>query len=1139
MKNKRSIMALLLTAIMLIYCIPTIDAEENKITISSSKDFVNFAKKCTLDTYSVGKTVNLTCDIDLSDTDFAPVPTFGGTFSGNGHTISGIKFTKNGSKSGLFRYIQYCGKVTGLTVKGDFLPSGTKSFIGGIAGENNGLIENCTFDGKIAGDNVIGGIAGKNGSSGKIVSCQTYGSVIGENSSGGIAGKNDGFISNCTNDAQVNTVFEEKKLDIKDIDVDTGAIVETYKTKREENEEDSILGHTDSGGIAGYNSGVLQGCRNNAAVGYPHVGYNIGGIVGRQSGYILGCENYGTVKGRKDVGGIVGQMEPYILLDVSEISLKSLRDELSTLNRMVNRFVSDADSLDSDVEEHLDKISEQSETARNSTETLLNEGTAFVNDNVDEINTETAIISNALDKLDTVFKNLSDSSSDMADAIDSLNELLDSYAEDDENLSAINTALGNMSTAEQQLDKASDRARRGASALDDALIIYDVDAVSAATSDLTKAIKDIVAAKSSINDALGDIEQILNSNPDSIAAIGGNVETIKAAISNIRKSTQGSISALKTVSDSLGTIFSNTEIDINSFKEGMHNLESAIVYITDAMGTISRALSSISSISSWDNDFSETLTSMSDAAVEITEAMEDMSEIISDLSDESDLNFVKLSDEFKTANDDLFDSLSNISDEITKLRSSASKGKTSIVNDANHLNDQFNVVMNLLIDEMEELQSVDDLSDIFLDVSDEDIEHTKQGKVAECANFGKVEADRNTGGIAGSMAIEYAKDPENEYEKPTSLNFTYRTKAVLQECVNDGAITGKKDCSGGIVGLSEIGIVYKCENYGNAESTGGNYVGGIVGKSESGIRKCYSKCRLSGNNYVGGISGKAINMNSCYSIVSVSGDESIGAVCGTCDAPEKLSQNFYLDKGVGAIDGISYSKTAEPLAFEGFCSISEMPERMTYFAVTFFADDDIVDTQKFTYGEEISQIKYPEIPKRDGYFGVWQPVEADTISEDIDIFCEYSPYITVIASEEKNKSGKLAIALAEGEFTDKARLNISESKEKPRKSGIAESKAYDITLSGTDLTDSDTVKLHILNEKQEYVAAWRLVDGKWERLATTKRGKYVILNMTGTSETICLQYKNTSRIFLWIVIILILIAVAFLIIWKKRTAKKA
>ena len=50
-----------------------------------------------------GITVELTADLDLSGSDFTPVPIFQGTFHGNSHTISGFSFEKKGSKTGLFR----------------------------------------------------------------------------------------------------------------------------------------------------------------------------------------------------------------------------------------------------------------------------------------------------------------------------------------------------------------------------------------------------------------------------------------------------------------------------------------------------------------------------------------------------------------------------------------------------------------------------------------------------------------------------------------------------------------------------------------------------------------------------------------------------------------------------------------------------------------------------------------------------------------------------------------------------------------------------------------------------------------------------------------------------------------------------
>lgn len=150
-KVTASILAALLIINIVIPCI-YVFAEADTITISSREDFIKFSKNCTLDTWSQGKTVNLTCDIDFTNSDFSPVPTFGGTFNGNGYTISGITFSKNGSYMGIFRYVQQSGKISNLNVKATFTSNGSKSFIGGIVGENYGTLELCSFDGTVKGE---------------------------------------------------------------------------------------------------------------------------------------------------------------------------------------------------------------------------------------------------------------------------------------------------------------------------------------------------------------------------------------------------------------------------------------------------------------------------------------------------------------------------------------------------------------------------------------------------------------------------------------------------------------------------------------------------------------------------------------------------------------------------------------------------------------------------------------------------------------------------------------------------------------------------------------------------------------------------------------------------------------------------
>ena len=60
------------------------------VFVRTAEDLVQLAENCTLDSWSQGRIVRLEADIDLSGTDFTPIPTFGGTFEGQGHTISGL-----------------------------------------------------------------------------------------------------------------------------------------------------------------------------------------------------------------------------------------------------------------------------------------------------------------------------------------------------------------------------------------------------------------------------------------------------------------------------------------------------------------------------------------------------------------------------------------------------------------------------------------------------------------------------------------------------------------------------------------------------------------------------------------------------------------------------------------------------------------------------------------------------------------------------------------------------------------------------------------------------------------------------------------------------------------------------------------
>jgi hypothetical protein len=139
---------------------------------------------------------------------------FSGTFNGNGHTITGLRINitedfPHFMSGGLFNAVD--GVVENLGLIDVNITVGTQG-IGGIAGVNNGTIQNCYVSGNIGDMYGKGGIVGSNPASGTIRNCFFAGKVFHrreENStvSGGIAGISSGTVSNCVSLAE--SVTEE------------------------------------------------------------------------------------------------------------------------------------------------------------------------------------------------------------------------------------------------------------------------------------------------------------------------------------------------------------------------------------------------------------------------------------------------------------------------------------------------------------------------------------------------------------------------------------------------------------------------------------------------------------------------------------------------------------------------------------------------------------------------------------------------------------------------------------------------------------------------------------------------------------------------------------------------------------------
>lgn len=1028
------------------------------VTLSTAEDLRQLAKKCALDTWSQGKTVVLAADLDLAAEEFTPIPTFGGVFEGQGHTISGLRLTGPGSTTGLFRYIQPGAAVRNLTVQGTVAPSGTSSAVGGIVGNNSGALENCAFQGTVEGKSSVGGIAGRNSASGQIVGCSVSGSVSGEIATGGIAGRNLGLILKCENRAGVN---------LTEVDPDAAL---TDLTALEEENPLRLDGCTDTGGIAGYSNGVIQSCTNRGDIGYPHVGYNTGGISGRQSGYLAGCVNHGAIRGRKDVGGIVGQAEPWLVLDPGPQTLDRLRTELDTLDRLINRTLNDVENTGELISAHLTAMGDFTGDARESSKRLLDRTLTFVDDNISQVNTLAVDVTNALDKISPAMDDLSD----VGRRLEHLSHQLERALQDMEGASdaggsifaALRSCIGELRQGQAALSGAMTKFQAALDTIHNAVFpggfpsLPSADELAAAREDIRRAFEDLQGAGNHLDRVLLELQRALAEAGDMSGQLGNALEGLQDAANS---------------SAAIGRL-----------------LNSAFRAIGDGVDQLTRS---------------------------------------------GPAQFTNLGDEAREAGEELFDALGGLSGEMEQLNSTIQSGNDTLIADLRAVSRQFNMICNIMMDAIDELgqRNQDDAGGLVQDTSDEDIAATREGKAADCRNEGAVEGDRNVGGIAGAVAIELDLDPEDDTASGFTFGSTYETKAVLQGCVNRGSVTAKKDCAGGVAGRMDLGTALDCQSYGPVASTGGNYVGGIAGWADACLRSCWAKVTLSGESYVGGIVGWASRLRDCRAITTIEeGTQYLGAIAGWVEESGLLSGNCFVDTGWAGVDGVSYAGRAEPVPFDSISQLPDAPLDFTSFTLTLAADGQTVAQLPFFYGDDLSRLQLPPIPEQEGCYGRWPEFDISGVRSDITVEAVYTPWITLAASQEL--SGKLSLALAEGQFTEEAILHVTDSTQAPPQEAGTDAVVWDVSLIGTQLDMDAPVPLRLLSPEGGTV--WQYRNGQWQQAEAVLSGQYLLLTMTGPQGTFCIQSGQGSP---WLVPVAVGGAVALAalaLIIRNRVKKK-
>lgn len=1103
-----------------------VSAEPETITISSEADLLAFVKNCTLDTWSQGKTVVLTVDLDLAGAEFSPIPTFGGTFQGHGHTISGLRITADGSIQGLFRYLQPGGVIQDLTVKGTVSPGGTRSTVGGIVGDNSGTVQNCAFHGTVQGDSMVGGIAGRSNASGEIIGCTVSGSVSGTSATGGIAGRNSGLLLKCENSAGVNLTQTEAPVDLTDMDA--GTVLEE-RAAADDDTYHLLSGCSDTGGIVGWSGGVVQSCVNNGAVGYPHVGYNTGGIAGRQSGYLAGCVNNGTINGRKDVGGIVGQAEPFLLIDPREDSLERLRDELDALDRLIDRAIDDAQRTGDDISALLGSMGGFTDDARDSSQQMLDHITDFADDNIGSVNTLMADLTNALDKMTPALDDLSSVGGKLEELSAQLRSAMDSLSG---SASAGDLVMAELQAAADRLQAAGGQLKKAADALGDAL------------EELAKALPEIKEGEEDgdLSDALEEVEQKAVQLVSAVGEAAAAVDQVYAAF-DLPDLDLPEVPEVPELPE-----FDWDAVDFEKVRDDLEAISDALKPagddLTAALDRLSQALKDTDGISAGLKDALEHFKKVSDSSAAIGRlagrAFDAINGAVKDLTAKGPVSFTPLGDRFRQASDNLFDALGGLSGEMDALNRTAQSGNDTLSADLRAINDQFHTVLTVLLDSVADLTNTpaDSLDPVIQDTSEEDIAATRDGKVADCRNTGAVEGDRNVGGVIGAMAIEFDLDPEDDATDMFSFGATYETKAVLQSCVNYGGVTAKKDCVGGLAGRMDLGTALDCQSYGPVESTGGDYVGGIAGFADASVRSCWAKNTLSGRNYMGGIAGWASSLRDCRSIVTIAqGAECVGAIAGGVERDGVLSGCCFVDTGTAGVDGVSYAGRAEPVAFDVMSQLESVPIDFTAFTLTLKAGDKTVAQIPFLYGDDLSRIELPAVPEQEGHYGVWPGFDTSGTRSDLTLEAVYAPWITLAASVEQ--SGKLSLALAEGRFTDEVVLHVSDSVLTPPKNNTEGAVTWDISLTGSSLTEDDMVPLRLLSPNGGDAAVWQYQNGQWVAVEAVLSGQYLLLSMEGTQGTFFIQPQDTGP---WMTVLLagaaVLGAALILLIGRRARQKR-
>ena len=412
----------------------------------------------------------------------------------------------------------------------------------------------------------------------------------------------------------------------------------------------------------------------------------------------------------------------------------------------------------------------------------------------------------------------------------------------------------------------------------------------------------------------------------------------------------------------------------------------------------------------------------------ITGSMDKMTDELDDILDDFD-------DEMDTMKDDLRQKGNTISDTLDNTSDTLHADFDGVRDSIDRVKDQFDVIRGTVSDALDELKNRIDDKSIYVDVSELTDATAGDGKIISSTNSGEVYADTQGGGIAGAIVktnpqkasawFFQDKNDDEDDDEDDSDSITRHVLAAIFSSSNTADITVKGDYAGGIVGKADYGIIVAAENYGDILTDGGKYAGGIAGRCDNTIRDSYVLSGVSGDGYVGGVAGRGEDISGNYVCSYLDMDsyvKSSGAVVGKADGVVK--DNYFVDNGYGAVDGVTRSSEAESMDYDSLIQLGNMPLNFTQFTVRFMNGEQVVWQNTFAYGDELPEENYPDLPKsKDGYV-YWEEKDVSPIHRNVTVHAVYRAYMPALTADAEAEKSPVLMG---GEFYPDTKISVREA----------------------------------------------------------------------------------------------------------------